>query len=325
MIGTLWSRIRNSLYDRNLLRVHPAPCFAVSLGNLTWGGTGKTALAAHIAGHLLSEGYSVAVVSRGYGRASRGLVVVSDGSRLLVDHRQAGDEAFWLAGSVPAARVLVSEDRIAAFRALAGDPPDVLLMDDAFQHRRAARDLDLVLVDASEDLTAQRVLPFGKLREPPGSLCRADALVLTHASVAHTRTVNWIAAHLRLPVFHADYEPETCPWESRRVAAFCAIGAPRHFFRMLRQTGAEVVLERRFRDHYCYTHQELSELARAAVSAGAEVMVTTAKDAVKLQEHGPWPLPLIVAAVRLTVLENDAFEGFLMEKIRGKGVARTAF
>lgn len=320
MPGGIVSRIRNALYDHGWLRVVHADSFVISVGNLTWGGTGKTSLAAQVAEFLIQHAYQVAIVSRGYGRRSKGIVMVSDGRQILCDWKAAGDEAYWLAQAVPRAIVVVAEDRADAFRELKALRPDVILLDDAFQHRRVARDIDILLVDSSEDLLRQRILPFGKLREPVDSIRRADAVVLTHASQAHPSTVKCIASRVEAPVFHADYVPEGADLAGKKLAAFCGLGSPQHFFRMLKDAGAELVFHQEFRDHHVYKPAELAALQTNAERAGAEAVATTAKDAVKIDSFS-FRLPLLVVEARLKIAEESLWRSFLMDRLPAPAAA----
>lgn len=314
MPGGLISRIRNALYDYHLLPVSKPDTYVISLGNLTWGGTGKTSLAAALAGFLIESHYRVAILSRGYGRKSKGVVIVSDGNAMQCDWKTAGDESTWLALGVPQAIVVVAEKRSEGIQALSGFRPDVILLDDAFQHRRVGRDIDILLVDASEDLLRQRVLPFGKLREPIDSIRRADAIVLTHNANAHPATVRWIANRIRVPVFHADYVPERNDLAGKKLAAFCGLGSPQHFFRMLVDSGAELVFQQEFRDHHEYTGAELAALQMRAEQAGADALTTTAKDAVKI-DPATFRLPLIIVNATLKVAEESMLHSFLRERL----------
>lgn len=310
-MGALLARIRNHLYDKEFLTIERFPYFVISVGNLTWGGTGKTTLTAQIGRFLLSQGRRVAVVSRGYGRTSRGIRVVHGASGNWKDF---GDELFLLSQQLPEATIVAAEDRRSGLEALADVHPDAVLLDDAFQHRRVARNVDLVLIDASENIREQRVIPFGKLREPLSGIRRADAVVLTHAASANMETVEWIASEFHGSVFCADYvsvNPEC--WAGKSVAAFCALGAPHHFFRMLKESGATLVLEKAFRDHHVYSQSEIDSMAREASSAGACALVTTQKDAVKLESFR-FILPLVVAVAQLRFENENAFYEFLLSR-----------
>jgi tetraacyldisaccharide 4'-kinase len=335
MPGAWWSRIRNYLYDKGYLYVAHSSAFVISIGNLTWGGTGKTSLTSQIAGQLISEGYRLAIISRGYRRRSKGLRVVNDGKRILLDWQDAGDEPYWLASNVPEAIVLVSEDRTEALRWLEKDPPQVILLDDGFQNRKIARDLDLVLVDASENLLNQKVIPFGKLREPLDSLKRADALILTHSSKAQIKTLEWIESSIAEPIFHANYVPVSAEsvgatvgnvlpnrnkwmkWSGQKLAAFCALGAPHHFFKMLEDHGAELVFRKAYRDHHAYTIQNLEELQAESIITDAEALITTERDALKITKS--WlRVPLIAVNAELQLEEEQSFFDLIRERILAK-------
>lgn len=314
-MGAWLARIRNYLYDKEFLTIRRFPYFVISVGNLTWGGTGKTALTEQIGRFFQSQGRRVAVVSRGYGRTSRGIRVVRGAS---ANWQDLGDELFLLSQQLPEATLVAAEDRGAGIGMLAGVDPDAVLLDDAFQHRRVARSLDLVLIDASENITGQHVIPFGKLREPLSGIRRADAVVLTHAAKAHPETEAWVARNFRNPVFRADYAPANPEqWSGKTVAAFCALGASQHFFRMLKESGATLVLEKAFLDHHVYTQSEIDSMAQEASLAGAGALVTTRKDAVKL-ESIRFSLPLVVATAKLSFENEIAFFEFLEKRFEAR-------
>jgi tetraacyldisaccharide 4'-kinase len=318
MPGILWSRIKNYLYDKKLIRPATSSSFVISIGNLTWGGTGKTSLSLQLARWLLSLDCRVAVVLRGYHRASKGLQVVNNDSP---DWQQFGDEASMLAARVPDALIVVSEDRAKAFRFLEKEKPDVILMDDAFQHRRAGRNVDLLLINASENLLQQRVIPLGKLREPKEAIRRADAIVLTHSRRGNAETMKWVAQNFSGPLFHANYAPvNSADWKGKKLAAFCGIAAPDRFFAMLSEHGATLVCKESFPDHYSYSSKELQRLENQARSAGAEALITTAKDAVRLVTN--WlHIPLLTAEVDLVIDEAEAFQSFLRQQLPQRAAA----
>ena len=238
---------------------------------------------------------------------------MSDGKQVIERWETAGEESYWLAKKLPGAMVIVAEKRGEALPALRGFQPHVLLLDDGFQHRRIARNLDLVLLDASENLLSEGVIPFGKLRESLSSLKRADAVVFTHTRHPHKKTFEWLSRHVQAPIFQADYEPAAVSWKAKRVAAFCAIGTPHHFFDMLERNGAELVLRKRFRDHHHYSREELAALDAAAQNAGAQLLLTTEKDAVKIGDF-PFELPYCVAEVELKFKAEDLFFQFLLDR-----------
>jgi tetraacyldisaccharide 4'-kinase len=316
MFGLIWSRFRNSLYDRRILKSVRVPGFIISIGNITWGGTGKTSLVLQLTRYFLKERYRVAIVSRGYRRSSKGLKLVSDGTELKCTWEECGDEPFLLAAALPGAVVVVAEDRLEALQLLETILPDIILLDDAFQHRSVGRDIDIVMVDASEDITRQHVLPFGKLREEPASISRADAVILTHSQQIHPNTRRWFVQHFRKRLFHANYvaeNPETI--RGKNVGAFCGIGSPQHFFHLLEQNGANVVAKKSFRDHYPFSKPEIQQFREDSLEHNAEFVVTTAKDAIRLGPALGDPLFRVVN-VKLEIEEEALFYQFVTERLK---------
>ncbi len=296
-------RLRALLYKNNLLKTHRLTAPVISVGNLTVGGTGKTPLVAFIAQYLQAEKHHVAILSRGYKRASTGRVEVSNEQSVLCGPREAGDEPFLLATTCPGVRVVVDSDRSAAGRWLEEQAQiTAFILDDAYQHLRVARDLNLLLIDATEPLDKAAMVPFGRLREPLTGLRRADAIIVTRADQAFAKAA--LQALLNrycrknIPVFFAAHEmtglrrltgestsSEKNPasiLEQKPVAALSGIARPERFVMDLQRLGLTVVLRRDFRDHHRYTETEFGEVLRQAVAAGAEAIITTEKDAANL-------------------------------------------
>jgi tetraacyldisaccharide 4'-kinase len=309
------TRFRNLLYDKKILSSVSVGTFVISIGNITWGGTGKTSLVKEITQFLMSKGFRVAIVSRGYGRTTSGPLLVQDGVELKCEWGESGEEAYLLAKSLPGAIVAVAENRSDGLHLVEGFSPDVILLDDAFQHRKVKRDLDIVLVDASEDVTSLKMIPFGKLREGPDSLTRSDAVVLTHIDEANRRTLDWMRDNMDRPVFHCSYVAvEPLVVYGKKIGAFCAIGAPDHFFRILRQEGAELVSIKTFRDHHAFTQKDLVDFRAEAKANGAEFLVTTAKDFVRV--NPAWMDDFIkVLNVKLQIVEESVFFDFVLERL----------
>jgi tetraacyldisaccharide 4'-kinase len=316
----LWSRLRNLLYDKKILSTISIPTCVISIGNITWGGTGKTSLVKEVAQFLIRSGFRVAIVSRGYRRATSGPLLVQDGVELKCAWEQSGEEPYLLAKALPGAIVAVAEKRSEGLRMVEGLSPDVILLDDGFQHRTVERDLDIVLVDASEDITSLKTIPFGKLREGPDSLKRADAVVLSHTNEANVRTLEWIRNHVNRPVFHCNYVAvEPSMLDGKKIGAFCAIGAPDHFFSLLRKEGAELVSTKTFRDHHAFTREEIQDFCAEAKKKGAEFIVTTAKDLVRVDPR--WLNDFIrVLNVKLQIAEESVFFDFVLERLNRSGI-----
>lgn len=277
-------RLRNRLYDRGWKRGHRMPIPVVSVGNLTLGGTGKTPCVEYVARFYRQQGRRVAILSRGYG---------STGG--------ANDEALVLEENLDDVPHLQGPDRVALARAAVEElESEVLVLDDGFQHRRLARDLDLVLLDATRPWGHGYLFPRGLLREPPSTLRRAGVVLLTRcdqATAAKIEHLRQAVARLApdVPVVEAVHRPTAlvnsdraeAPLEQlagRPVAAFCGIGNPGAFRRTLEDLGARPDAFRTFSDHHPYTRadvEELSAWARRQPADGA--IVTTQKDLVKLR------------------------------------------
>ena len=270
----------------------------ISIGNLSVGGTGKTPLVALVAEYLLARGERPAILSRGYGRrvVDEGVVVVSDGTRVLADVNRAGDEPLMLARAVPSAIVVVSEDRhLAGVLAESRLGATVHILDDGFQHVRLDRDLD-VLVTSVGEITNGRVLPFGRLREGASAAARAQFVVVIGADEAAARTEAW---SLGVSQSCGARRTIAAPGALGAVFAIAGIGNPDQFYQGLAGAGWNVVGTRSFRDHHRYQRRELDEIAAAMRTAGADLVVTTAKDAVRLEAAGDVPFTWTIVPLTL--------------------------
>lgn len=319
--GVWW---RNRRYDRVESLVERARLPVVSVGNLTLGGTGKTPMVKWIARFLRQEGVRVTLLSRGYG----------------ADDGGPNDEALELEQSLPDVPHLQNPDRVAsarvAFEELAAQ---ILVLDDGFQHRRLARDLDVVLLDATEPFGYGRVFPRGALREPVKSLKRADLVCLTRSDLVtadqreaiHERVATvapdsaWVESVTRpTRLIGVAGEPGEAAIEEplemlsgRRVAAFCGIGNPAAFRQMLERLGAEVVWFSEYADHHTYTRGDIGRIERDAGRMEAALLVCTHKDLVKVgvESLGGMPLRAVAIEAELTV-GGDALEVRLRELAR---------
>ncbi len=292
--GLAWWR--NFFYNIGFFITRRAPVPVLSIDNLSLGGTGKTPATIFIAQHLLSLSYNVGVISRGYGRRSSGTLLVSDGKRILTTPDQAGDEPYLMATRLAQVPVLVDEDRYRGAMVMIGRfHPDLLILDDAFQHRGLARDCDLVLLDAGSPRSDYRVFPYGSLREHLGALRRADLVVWTRTNTrSPLPALKRKVGELGIPQIHSamDVNPQlieaatgsTVPVEQlqgKRLLAFCGIAKPLTFYHALMALGLEPETVRYYPDHHIYTHDDMTYLA-GLTEDHQLVIVTTEKDAVKL-------------------------------------------
>ena len=320
-------RARAAFYENGLFETRRLKAPVISVGNLTVGGAGKTPCVAFLARFLRDEGYEVAVLSRGYKRESRGRVEVSDGREILCGPNESGDEPFLLAKSCPGARVVVDRDRYAAGKWLEERARiSVFILDDGYQHLRLARDLNLLLVDASEPLDRAKMIPFGRLREPITAMGRADAVIVTRSDQPFDRRAfeNAIRTFARAeaPVFYAVHKmtelisldgaavASPADFARKRIAAVSGVARPGRFVADLERLGMEIALRRDFDDHHRYTREELSEIVGRAREARAEAIITTEKDAANLPAGfaGSLALPIFAARIEFACENEEALK-----------------
>lgn len=312
---------RNALYDRGLLRARPLALPAISVGNLSVGGTGKTPVAAWLAGELARRGRRPAVVLRGYG----------------------DDEPAVHATLTPRAVIVADPDRVAGVRKASGRGADVAVLDDAFQHRRARRDADVVLVSADRWPDAVRLLPAGPFREGMAALRRASLVLVTRKAAsaeAAQRVEQAIAAAVPgASIARAWLAPgglvdvhtgEAAPLETvagRPVLAICAVGDPGAFAAQLAEAGAAVAL-RAFPDHHPFDDREVAALVQEAegVVGRGGMVVCTLKDAVKLRERWPRDAAALCYLSQQVILEvgRDAVNRLLDSLPHARGPAAAA-
>ena len=283
---------RNALYDRGVLKQHRLQGPVVSIGNLTVGGAGKTPFLIVLGELLKQRGIAFDVLSRGYGRASKGVRVVDpEGSP-----REFGDEPLLIARKLRMP-VIVGEERYkAGLLAEQRFGARLHLLDDGFQHRQLARDFDIVLITASDVRDA--LLPFGRLREPLSSLSRANAIVVTNETVldglALRHQLTWrMRRGLELSPIHGP------------CVAFCGIARPANFFAELSAGGLTLSDTKVFGDHHVYTRHDIRALQRLQQRSGAAAFVTTEKDAINLGALATELGPLHVVPVRLELQNAD--------------------
>jgi tetraacyldisaccharide 4'-kinase len=288
-------RTRAALYRRGLRTAVRLASPVVSVGNLTFGGTGKTPTVVALVRDLVRRGRRPAVLTRGHGRSSRRPLVLV-GPNPSSSPGRAGDEPLEMAARLPGVPIVVDRDRVRGGLEALRLGATVLVLDDGFQHQRIARDLDLVLIDAGDPWGGGQLPPRGRLREPVAAVVRASAVLVTKLSAGSDDRREEIVRSIRelagdLPVFGARVEASRVRtptgWQSpeiiagRRVLAFAGVGRPEAFAELLTSAGAEVVSTAWFADHHRYRADELERLSADAERLGA-VPVTTAKDAVKL-------------------------------------------
>lgn len=331
-------QLRLTLYSERVLRQRMLGCFVVSVGNLTVGGTGKTPVVEVFARTLSSKGRKVAILSRGYRSKPPPLWnrflsvflkdykslpprVVSDGKHLLMNSALAGDEPYMLASNLRDVCVVVDKDRVKgglyAIRELGAD---TLLLDDGFQYLRLKPTVSILLVDSTNPFHNHHPLPRGLLREPIKNLRRADFVFLTKSSGgSHLRHLKqFIRKHNpKAEIIECTHRPKHLQdvyteereplsrLSGRRVAAISGIAVPESFERFLGKLGAELVHAERYADHHRYRQQEIIDFVNASQAAGAELIVTTEKDAVRFPRLDRRDVPIVFLRVEIDILSGE--------------------
>jgi len=335
LCGPYWLGLKGNLllYTSGLKRRTRPVLPAISIGNLTMGGTGKTTAAAFLARRLHQAGVQPAIVLRGFqGQIGREPVILcGDATTIQRGVSETGDEACLLAQTLDGVPVAVGQRREAVIARLAEhSDAQIVILDDGFQYFRMNRLIDIVLIDATVDISRQRLFPAGYLREPPAHLRRADQIWITHADQASPSQLSRLKKLVRqtadkLAVVETKHQitgfrmlsgPPVGPEEirNRQVLAVSAIGNPESFERSLRQLGAEVTA-RRYADHHYYTVQDLREVEAAARAQQADFVAITAKDAVKWPERG-WDVPVIVVECQLQIISGQQAVAEVVDRAR---------
>ena len=323
------TQARVAAYRSGLFRTSTLSAPVISVGNITTGGTGKTPLVEWVCRTIAGASgestatsdsqakKSICVLTRGYGKVDpKEQVLVSDGSRLMVDERKAGDEPLLLAKNLLGiAAVISNPDRLAAGEwAIPNLGARVFVLDDGFQHLRIARDLDIVTIDATNPFGGGELLPKGRLREPLSGLSRADCVVITRSDqVDELASVRDAVRNLMgdRPVFSSRMVTtalrrlggesiDGAQTSEQPVAAFCGVGNPGSFFTQARNAGLEVVFSRAFPDHCNYSQADIDALVDQAEASGAKALITTAKDSTKLGTLNI-SIPCYVLEIRISI------------------------
>ena len=325
--------VRNALFDLGTLQSYQAAVPVVSIGNITMGGTGKTPLVDYVVKYYSRKGLKTAILSRGYKRNTKGVRMVSDGRKILLGSREAGDECTMLAHKNPGTIVVVAEKRKegAGFIAehLAGRLPDVVVLDDGFQHRQLYRDLDIVVINSTAPFFNDWLIPAGRLREPRKNLDRADLLILskiTDAKIASQFEERFrstgkplVKAGVRPGKLLQFAGPDTS--QPERVIALAGIGQPESFIESLRQSGMDAASEAFLEDHADFPLRQMKSLVEQARKNNLSI-VTTEKDYHRLLSNRPTLEALSQAPCFYLPIEIDIIEGQqLLEEMLDKAVS----
>ena len=319
--------LRLALYRTGFLRQKKLPQRVIAVGNITLGGTGKTPTVMQIASVLQRHRKHPVIISRGYGRADESeILIVSDGHRVLADARAGGDEPSLMASRLAGVPVVVGSNRFnAGLLAQKKFDNDTVILDDAFQHRRLHRDLDIVLIDAADPFGSGRLFPAGILREPLSGLARAHAILITNIDRAKDpeSLKKRIRRTTKARIFTSRQVPsglvnitngeirELIALQHANVLAFAGIARPASFVSMLRSLRAIVKAECVYPDHYQYKKSDLARIFEEAANRNVNLIITTEKDAVRLQNLNPegiWAL-----RIELNVIEKEEWEATVLK------------
>ena len=288
--------LRNYFFYIGLFKCQEFDKPIISIGNITMGGTGKTPMVIYLANYLKKNGNKPGIISRGYGRDSKGLITVHDGNNLLATVDISGDEPYLMARILDNVPVVVCENRCRGIKQLLNNySVDVIIMDDGFQHRQVNRDLDIIAISAYEKQKDYELIPLGNLREPIKNIKRADLVIYTktenykipaiHSKIKHNLSGNIINSFMQFVLMKYDdsgYHKVQPP--DNYFFAFCGISDPRSFINYASKLGLKIKDERFYKDHQNYTQTIIEQLSEQIKRNACNHVLTTEKDIVKLPD-----------------------------------------
>jgi tetraacyldisaccharide 4'-kinase len=329
--------IRNWFFDKKNLKSEKVPVKVISVGNITVGGSGKTPLVIYLLNLLRAEGKKPAVLSRGYRRRSKGYLLVSNGSGVLTNVSESGDEIYQTVSEckVPGA---VSESRVKGAKKLIRDAEiGVIVLDDAFQHRWIARDIDLVICEQrflfQYGFMNHSLLPVGILREPFASLSRADAVVINRKfSPKRELPENCLKYFKEKKIFYSFYkaagfvdirrktEYSLSEFEGQKSLVVSGIANPYSFVNILKQTNVDTENQLIFRDHKHYSFRDIQKIRKAFYATNSHSVVTTEKDAVKLTKFSKEidDIDIFFLKIELVMDDGEGFKYFIINGIENQ-------
>lgn len=335
-------KLRETFYKKGLLQSETLLCPVISIGNITIGGTGKTPMTIYIAERIEHFGHRVAIISRGYkGKAEKTGGVVCDGRMIYMTPDKAGDEPYMIAKMLKTVPVIVGQDRYkAGMLAIKRFKPDVLILDDGFQHLKLDRDMDLVLLDSKEPFGNTYLFPRGSLRENASALFRGDAVIFTRSDAGKSESVGQIKSVLPgKPIFHSVHTPyiaKIVTGDNSKLGdrlnisskyafdifknigsyAFSGIARNDDFLQTIESFNCEIRGFSRFPDHHEYTDRELDTIVKLALDLSVDFIFTTEKDYARIAHKIKWPVDLVVVGIKISFeTDEHAFDEFLYYRL----------
>jgi len=327
--------IKEFLYGRNILKSEKMPVPVISIGNLSWGGTGKTPAVIAVSELFKKNSIPHAILSRGYGSSgsSDETVVISDGNKILQHPPIASDENYLIAKNLPGVPVIQGRDRCTGGKiAIERFNSECLILDDGYQYLKMKRDLDIMLWDSRVFPSDVRPIPAGNLREFISASCRSDIIILTKTNQMGKQAMACDLFFTRMtqgkPIYHAlhetagivEYGNESLTIKSgelagKKTVAFCAIADPDSFFSTVSEEGFSITDSIAFRDHHNYTENDVVMLKKAVERSGAELLITTEKDICRNGELLKKAGPLLYPKIRFRAVEDKAFEDMILRTV----------
>ena len=305
--------LRIFFYEIQIFSTRSLKCKIISIGNITVGGSGKTPTVEYLSKVLQSKGLKVGIISRGYKRKSKSTIVVTDGKEKPESWEHVGDEPFLLAHKLKNIPVVVGSSRYeAGLIMIEKFQPDVILLDDGFQHLSLNRDLDIVLVNSKDIRSDHKLIPSGRLREPISNLDRADIIIITKSNIH--KPSNYLRnkiENFNRPIIYNEIQIEDLlqyknneinkleKIANKKVYLFSALGDNESFKKIMDNTDAEIVGHSKYLDHHHYTLDDLKDIEQKAIKGNAEFLITTEKDLVKIN---PQYNKIDIYAVRMKML-----------------------
>ncbi|MEK6692376.1 MAG: tetraacyldisaccharide 4'-kinase [Nitrospirota bacterium] len=334
----LIQRTRAFLYERGMLRVERVGSRVISVGNITTGGTGKTPAVMSIAEAakrftVHGSRFKVAILTRGYRGKAKGINPVSDGSKILLGCRDAGDEPYLMAKKLSGIPVIKGNDRcLSAKFAEERFGSDLFILDDGFQHLKLHRDINILLVDATDPFGNGHILPRGILREPLESMRRADIVVLTKTDLSkrNTEIMNKIKRYnTTAPIFVGNYRSlglvdmkgniiEVNRLKGKSLLIFSGLANHSSFRFILEREGAKVSGELIYPDHFDYSKKDIDEIVKKAGDMGTDMIVTTEKDIVKIP-YSDLETQIWALSIEFIIEDGERWESLLFSKKQSGG------
>jgi len=320
--------IRKIFYKYHIFRTNALPCKVISVGNITVGGSGKTPTVEYISRHFQSRGKKIGIISKGYRRKSKATLIVTDGITKPQSWEDFGDEPYLLAQNLNNIPIIVGESRYeAGTKMIENFDPDIIIMDDGFQHISLYRDLDIVLVNSKDTKATHRLIPAGKLREPLSNLSRADLIILSKSNVHKSSDylIN-IIENINRPILNNKIELEDVMIGTKgdknnlsnlnkeKIYLFSALGDHAGFEKTMNNTGAIIVGHSKYSDHHNYTSDDLKNIEQIAKNNNANFLITTEKDLVKINNY-TGEIKLYAVRIKLIFEPENLLNEYLEELV----------